>query len=127
MEASRQLGCVEEEASAAVLTSETVTEIPAILQPLFEEKTTEATGHAATATRAIQNATFLALGKVESMSDATAQHRPLTSGAIRETHHCPNLEGVRNRLAGMAQPFAVSQLVGGVEEITIEVEVEVCS
>ena len=50
MEASRQLGPVEEEASAAVPKSETGIENFAILQSPFDEKTSEAIGHAGTAT-----------------------------------------------------------------------------
>ena len=47
MEASRQSGRVEEEASSGVLTSETVTVTFAMLQLCFEESQIEVTGHAA--------------------------------------------------------------------------------
>jgi hypothetical protein len=116
MEASRQLGPVEEEASAGVLKSETVIENFAMLQPPFDEKTSEAIGHAGTATSATQNATTL---RLEAMSDATAQHHPHACGAIPEMHRRPNPEGVRNRPAG------ISQVVKGAEESGIEVEAEV--
>ena len=58
------------------------------------------------------------------MSDATAQHHLLARGAIQEMHHCLNLQGLPNRVAGIAQPFAAIQLVGGAEGIGIGVGAE---
>jgi hypothetical protein len=92
-----------------------------MLQPLFDEITIAAIGHAGTVMRATQNATTLPL---VATAGATAQRRPRACGVIRGMQHCRSPEGVRSRLPGTDQLSGVCQLVGGGEETGIEVEVE---